>query len=501
MRLKAAFGFLLVGLVVGTPAVVSAQAPKIISHQGRLTDNLGDPVSDGSRNMTFRLYGTSAGGSALWEETRSVATTNGFFAVELGSVSSFDGFNFNRPLWLSVQIGADDELAPRNPVTSVPSAVGLVHPYKAVVDTFLAGFWIENEGSGDAILAHNRGSGTAGAFIVSDPTEASVASGVFAQNNAKGPAVFGQHIGVGGEAGRFQITNPSNTAPALLISNEGSGPGLYASSNAVFETADLSPTGAEGANEDISIYASDAQIGLYSNVGGVAGSGFQLGEMDSGSLMNKWSIYRQTTSAGGNLRFTYGTDPSYGVNAVMLEFSPSGDMSAGRDVVATRDFKYSAPKTRTLHLPAAAFHLANVADAWRELNGYITCWSESCTETFRFTSTLELPDDAEVKSFTAYYYDGASLYDLEVDFTLKRRALLSSGTQTMGSSPATTSGSSTSIQSKTIDTSSNINRVIDNDNYMYWAEVDVDYLGDAFGAPSGLRRFYGMTIEYESDRP
>lgn len=48
---------------------------------------------------------------------------------------------------------------------------------------------------------------------------------------------------------------------------------------------------------------------------------------------------------------------------------------------------------------------------------------------------------------------------------------------------------------------SNINRVIDNYTYMYWAEADVDYLGDAVGAPTGSRRFYGMTIEYETERP
>ena len=61
---------LAVVMLAAVPA--SAQIPRLVNYQGVLTDDMGAVVSDGSYNMTFRLYDAPSGGSHLWEETIAV---------------------------------------------------------------------------------------------------------------------------------------------------------------------------------------------------------------------------------------------------------------------------------------------------------------------------------------------------------------------------------------------------------------------------------------------
>ena len=49
-----------------------AQAPRTISHQGRLTDNLGQVLKDSTWSMKFTLY--NRGGETVWTQTSGVAT-------------------------------------------------------------------------------------------------------------------------------------------------------------------------------------------------------------------------------------------------------------------------------------------------------------------------------------------------------------------------------------------------------------------------------------------
>lgn len=260
--------------------------------------------------------------------------------------------------------------------------------------------------------------------------------------------------------------------------------------------ADLGTDGSESVNEDVTVHAADAHIGLYSDALGVAGSGIQFGEIAAGVLTNKWSVYRETSGAGSSLLFTHGEDPRYGQNPLRVEFEPGGD------VVIGGAYRYQSPETRVLQLPAAAFRMAAVMSVtentpdWREINGYIECYACYGGDEF-FTAPVHLPDGAEVKSFTLYYMDNDAIHDTAYDFSIWRRALLSSGTQGFGSSPVTTSGASTTIHSKTVNTDTNANRIIDNANYMYWAKVTMDHVtSNSWSA----RRFYGMSIEYTIDR-
>ncbi|MCP4550396.1 MAG: hypothetical protein GY835_28390 [bacterium] len=69
--------------------------------------------------MTFRIYNVATDGTHLWEETQSVTVTNGVFNVVLGSLVPLDSTVFgNDSLFLAVQVGADDEMTPRQRISS-----------------------------------------------------------------------------------------------------------------------------------------------------------------------------------------------------------------------------------------------------------------------------------------------------------------------------------------------------------------------------------------------
>lgn len=75
------------------PDVSAAQTiPYKMNFQGRLTDNNGQPVADGSYNMKFRIFDASSGGSEQWSETREttnrVTVANGLFSTQLGDVTT-----------------------------------------------------------------------------------------------------------------------------------------------------------------------------------------------------------------------------------------------------------------------------------------------------------------------------------------------------------------------------------------------------------------------------
>ncbi|MGA7305082.1 MAG: hypothetical protein WBW88_09420, partial [Rhodothermales bacterium] len=209
MRNFAALGLLTIVLVGSAVLCVNAQSSRTISYQGLLTDDLGSPLTDASRTMTFKIYNVDTGGSPLWTESKSVATVDGVFHTILGSDTPLTGFDFDQDLWLGLAVQGDPEMQ-RTRLTGVPLALGLVNPYPDTI--------------------------------------------------------------------RIQ-------------------------------TSDLSTDGSERVNEDLSIYASDAMVGLYSNDGGAAGSGIQMGEIAGSSLVDKWSIYRKTSGAESSLRFSYGADP------------------------------------------------------------------------------------------------------------------------------------------------------------------------------------------------
>ena len=109
-------------LLLGLLAFGSAQAdvPKLINHQGYLTNATGSPVN-ASVSIVFTIYNAPNNGTALWTETRTVAVNKGVFDVNLGETTPIN-LAFDVPYYLGVKVGNDAEMSPRQSLTSVSYA-------------------------------------------------------------------------------------------------------------------------------------------------------------------------------------------------------------------------------------------------------------------------------------------------------------------------------------------------------------------------------------------
>jgi hypothetical protein len=106
------------------PAAGLAQAPQVLSYQGRLLKSDGTPEI-GPVSMHFALFRSATGGAAAWAEDQSVGLTDGFFAVYLGDHSAagaLAGVMDGSDLWLEVSVGGE-AMTPRQRLASAPYAL------------------------------------------------------------------------------------------------------------------------------------------------------------------------------------------------------------------------------------------------------------------------------------------------------------------------------------------------------------------------------------------
>ena len=105
------------------PGAGAAGLPATIGYEGFLKNASGDPIN-ALVSLTFRLYGQSAGGSALWTETHNaVSVSEGVFSAQLGSIVSLvdtPGLSLNKALYLSIEVNTDGEMTPRLALNSAP---------------------------------------------------------------------------------------------------------------------------------------------------------------------------------------------------------------------------------------------------------------------------------------------------------------------------------------------------------------------------------------------
>lgn len=121
--------------LVGTPNTANAAIPKYINFQGKLTQvSDGSNVANGTYSFRFKLYTTSSGGVAVWEEVfdqpsgdcGKLTVANGVFNAKLGICESPDSLadlDFTGgSLYLTVDFdpgsGYDGEMLPRKQLVS-----------------------------------------------------------------------------------------------------------------------------------------------------------------------------------------------------------------------------------------------------------------------------------------------------------------------------------------------------------------------------------------------
>ncbi len=121
-----------------------ADVPRLISYQGRLFDDLGNPIT-GSHDLIFRLYDDEGDpeGACIWNELHSVIITDeGLYHVMLGAITPFPGaLDFSEQYWLGITLDSEAEMT-RYELSSVPYALRA-----DVADSVLAG-------CADTFIAH-----------------------------------------------------------------------------------------------------------------------------------------------------------------------------------------------------------------------------------------------------------------------------------------------------------------------------------------------------------
>jgi hypothetical protein len=91
----------------------------MINYQGKVTDASGNPVSDGSYTMRFRIYDQFIGGTPLWDSgNQSVNLAGGIFSIVLGGTGypTLD-LAFDADYWLLVTFAGVDQ-TPRHRLTA-----------------------------------------------------------------------------------------------------------------------------------------------------------------------------------------------------------------------------------------------------------------------------------------------------------------------------------------------------------------------------------------------
>ncbi len=168
-------------LVIASLAV--ATPPRLISYQGRVTDNVGTPVNQNGASVRFILYTDSTGGTIRWAEVTTKDIVDGLFSHVMGSLVALPDSLFINYDALFLEIMVNGEVnQPRTRLVSSPRTASL--------------------------------HGSAGGTITSD---------VLIQTISPGNGLEVNQLGLG-RAGRFSTDNPFNTTEAMAAVTQGSGP-------------------------------------------------------------------------------------------------------------------------------------------------------------------------------------------------------------------------------------------------------------------------------------
>lgn len=252
-----------------SPRMLSPDAPdassRYIPIQGRLTDDSGNPLN-GTYNVTFRLYGTYTGGTALCEDSRGVTVTNGLFSTNMDGLGCpIDG----RQLYLSVQVAGDSEMTPRQFIDNVPYAWSL-RP-GAVISSSL--------GSNATLHIENWGAGGRGLRVYAmDETSTNYGIvGASRSSNGYGGYFYNNGGGVGLYASSSEAGNP-----AIIAKGVDSGADLVLGTNANTGVGDdgVLTSDLDYASSDIVIKANDTVRIDLDNDGDGEDADFEIRDKD-----------------------------------------------------------------------------------------------------------------------------------------------------------------------------------------------------------------------------
>ncbi len=185
--------FLAMAAVLCVCGIASGEIPLVIGYQGRITENTGVPVANGTYPMQFQIFDAETGGTLLWNSgTLSVDTNAGVFSVSLGEApqDSID-LPFDQDYWLLVTYRGEDQL-PRKRLASTG--------YAYMASGLVAG----TEVSGSVTT------GTSAAIKGTNTAATDTTYGLYgASSSTDGYGIYGDNTSgwAGGFGGRVHITD------------------------------------------------------------------------------------------------------------------------------------------------------------------------------------------------------------------------------------------------------------------------------------------------------
>ncbi|MFA6317804.1 MAG: hypothetical protein WC943_10330, partial [Elusimicrobiota bacterium] len=140
---------------VGVTSARAASVPSLMNFQGRLTDNLNNPLA-GPHDFVFRIFDASSGGTQLWTETRNgVTVLNGVLAVQLGAANPLTPAVFYTDnAYLEIDVDGETR-SPRERLITSPYAFGAKLLDGRSYDAF-----VSTDASAQTILGAKTFSGT-----------------------------------------------------------------------------------------------------------------------------------------------------------------------------------------------------------------------------------------------------------------------------------------------------------------------------------------------------
>ena len=182
------------GLFLALPAAALAAVPPTLTHQGRLFNDKGAPITD-TLPMTFNFYDGPNSAAPVASETLDVTLEDGYFSVSIGTVADLTKVLDGNVKYFGIAVGNDAEMSPRVAVRSVPYAImagdvtGDIHPTTVSI------------GNQEVINANGQ--------WVGDPTGLVGATGPAGAVGPTGPQGPAGPQGVAGAAGAVGPTGPT----------------------------------------------------------------------------------------------------------------------------------------------------------------------------------------------------------------------------------------------------------------------------------------------------
>jgi hypothetical protein len=351
--------------------------PKLISYQGMLTDEGGNPLNE-TVNMTFKIYVDSLSTSPSdrrWEETQTgIEVTDGLFSLNLGEVIPLE-LDFSEDYWLDVTVGAE-----HIPDRVRISSVGYTYRASMADSALVTGGDADWVISGDDM--YSAPSGNVGIGTTSPGVKLNIDGGsdVAAGVENSGYLILGtptaHHIAVDNN----EIMAKSDGTHGDILHVSKSATGTYLGSPVGIGT----PPPASGSDLDV--------------VGDVRVRGADI--KDAGGTS------RITLADGGRLDLkkydgsevlSIDTLGNVGIGAV----SPDEKLEVDGNINVSGKVTYGSPHTHYLSLGPSAFRPSENENYWSSEEGVFTDHGGAPW----LVAPVNLPHGAVVTEFTVFYYD------------------------------------------------------------------------------------------------